>query len=128
AADEGVLVVGVLGVAVVAPDGHAGDLADADARFLVALHRGAVLVEPRNRVRAVRGDLGGVRPGDQGVRVAGVGDGEDADAGGGVVVDVLALAGGDRAVGADEVGPGHAVFAGEAADEDDPVRVAEGFI
>ena len=128
AGDEGVLVVGVLGVGVVAPDGHAGDLADGDAGLDGELGGGAVLVEPGHGEPAVGGDLGGVRLGDQAVGVAGVGDGEDADVGAGGVVDGLALAGEDRAVGADQVGPAHAFLAGQAADEDDPVGAGEGFL
>ena len=104
AADPGVLVVGILGVAVIAPDRHVRDRADRHARLLGELRGRPVLVEPGHREPALGRDSGAMRPGDQAVGVAGVGDGQDPDVRAGGVVDRLALAGEDRAVGADQVG------------------------
>ena len=65
--------------------------------------------------------------GDEAVRVAGVSDNDDADIFRGGLLDRLAGAGEDRAVDADEVAALHAFLAGDAADAEDPVAVAEGF-
>ena len=74
------------------------------------------------------GDIAGVIEGDEAVGVAGIADDEDADIGGGGALDGLALTDEDLAVDVEEVLAFHALFAGDAADEEGPVHAAEGFV
>ena len=62
-----------------------------------------------------------MRPRDQAVRVARVGDGQHPDRWPGRTVDRLPLPCEDRAIGPDQVGTRHPVFSGQTANQDHPV-------
>lgn len=117
----------VLGGGVVAPDAEIGDLGVVNACFGGELGFGAIFVEARHGEEAVARNACGVAHGDEGVGIAWVTDDEDADIFRGVLRDRLALAGENFAVDAEQITTFHASFAGNGADEESPVGVAETF-
>jgi len=96
-----------------------------DAGFGGELAFGAIFVKTGHGEPTVGRNVFGVVHRDQAVGVAGIADDEDADIGGGVFGDGLALAGEDFAVDAEEVFALHAGSARDAADEEGPVDAGE---
>ena len=126
AADTGVGEVGVLGGAVVPPDRDVRDLRHGPACLAREEALGAVVVQARHGEPAVARDAWGVARCDEAVRVAGVGDDQDAHVAGRQPIEGLALSGKDRPVVEDEVAALHALAARLAPDEERPLDVAEG--
>ncbi len=96
-----------------------------DAGFGGELAFGAIFVKTGHGEPTVGRNVFGVVHRDQAVGVAGIADDEDADIGGGVFGDGLALTSEDFAVDAEEVFALHAGAARDAADEEGPVDAGE---
>ena len=79
-------------------------------------------------MKTIARDLRRVVHRDEAIRVARIADDEDADVRRGIFLDCLTLADEDFAVNTKEVFPLHALFSGNAADEQSPVHTAKSFI
>ncbi len=117
--------IGILGAAVVPPNGHVGDRRDRLTDLLTELGERPVVVEAGHRMELAGIDVGSRMHCDQGIGVGRVADDEDLDVLGSVVVDRLALRSEDAPVGLEKVGPFHPGLPGHRPDEQCVVGISE---
>ena len=126
--DVTVVGTGVLGGAVVTPDGDVLDVLGGDIELLGELGLGAVMIEAGKSREVLLGDRGGVQHGNTGIGVGRVSHNQNLHGLLGVLIQGLALVLEDGAVLGQKILPLHTLLPGESTDEDSVVDILEGLL